>query len=122
MKKAEIEIGGKYIAKVSGKLTTVRINSKGHDKGWWATNLATDRTVRILSAQRLRRPAGGKFIIVCDERCLTDVPSWVKDKAQARRFPSIGAASREFAEMASYNIETATSVSNGSTKIEEVAK
>jgi len=54
MKKKDIEIGGKYIAKVSGKLAVVRIDSESVHGGWNATNVKTKRAVRIRSAQRLR--------------------------------------------------------------------
>jgi hypothetical protein len=57
MKKADVQIGGHYTAKVSGKIQTVRIlaqvfNSGG---GWAALNVDTGRRVRIKSAQRLRK-------------------------------------------------------------------
>ena len=53
----EIIIGQVYLAKVSGRLTTVRIDRGAHPyKGWYATNTVTERTVRIVSAARLRKP------------------------------------------------------------------
>ncbi|RMH70462.1 MAG: hypothetical protein D6685_00025, partial [Bacteroidetes bacterium] len=57
MKKNEIRIGGVYRAKVSDKLTDVRIDAEHPGGGWTATNLATKKKVRIKSAQRLRAPA-----------------------------------------------------------------
>lgn len=54
MKKKDVRIGGRYRAKVSGKLTTVRIDRESPYGGWDATNLETGRRVRIRSAQRLR--------------------------------------------------------------------
>jgi hypothetical protein len=64
MKKAEVKLGGRYTAKVSDKLTTVRIDAENPRGGWDATNEATGKKVRIKSAQRLRGPAraatGGK--------------------------------------------------------------
>ena len=57
MKKAEVQIGGRYVAKVSGTLTTVRIDHENPHGGWDATNVATGRAVRIRSAARLRYPA-----------------------------------------------------------------
>jgi hypothetical protein len=93
MKKAEVEIGGKYHAKVSGKLTIVRINYAGYPKGWNATNMATGRGVHIKSAQRLRGPAGGKFVVTWDGRFLNDEPRWVWSLDEAHRFPSIEDAS-----------------------------
>jgi hypothetical protein len=54
MKKNEVQIGGVYSAKVSDKLVQVRIDSENRNGGWDATNLATNKKVRIKSAQRLR--------------------------------------------------------------------
>jgi len=54
MKKQEVRLGGIYLAKVSGALTRVRINRQSRYGGWEATNLATNRPVRIRSAARLR--------------------------------------------------------------------
>jgi hypothetical protein len=57
MTKNEIKIGNCYIAKVSDKLVSVRIDSTHSSGGWNATNTATGKRIRIKSAQRLRRPA-----------------------------------------------------------------
>lgn len=57
MKKAEIEIGGVYVAKVSERIVTVRIDSMATYGGWHATNLETGRTVHIRTAARLRARA-----------------------------------------------------------------
>ncbi|MCK4873626.1 MAG: winged helix-turn-helix domain-containing protein [Phycisphaerales bacterium] len=57
MKKADIRIGNTYRAKVSDKITVIRIDAKipiSGGGGWNATNLATKKKVRIKSAQRLR--------------------------------------------------------------------
>ena len=56
MKKAEIKIGGYYQAKISNRLTIVRIDSKTlHGNGWMVTNMNTNRQIRIRSAAKLRR-------------------------------------------------------------------
>ena len=55
MKKADVKIGERYIAKVSGFLVPVRIDSESLYGGWNATNMKTRRRIRIKSAQRLRR-------------------------------------------------------------------
>lgn len=55
MKKAQIEIGGTYTAKVSGKIVRIRIDGESRLGGWNATNLDTKKEIRIKSAQRLRR-------------------------------------------------------------------
>jgi len=60
MKKHEVKIGSEYVAKVSGKLAHVRIDRENPHGGWDATNLATKKSVRIKSAQRLRAEAGRK--------------------------------------------------------------
>jgi len=59
MKKNEIEVGGHYVAKVSDRLTTVRIDAANPRGGWDATNLRTKKQVRIKSAQRLRHQTRG---------------------------------------------------------------
>jgi hypothetical protein len=54
MRKNEVEIGGVYAAKVSGRIVSIRIERESPYGGWNATNLATGRTVRVRSAARLR--------------------------------------------------------------------
>jgi hypothetical protein len=56
MKKADVQIGRTYTAKVSGQLAPVRINSVSPYGGWNATNLSTGRVIRIKTAARLRPP------------------------------------------------------------------
>ena len=60
MKKNEVKIGRLYVAKVSDKLVTVRIDSTHSGGGWNATNTATGKRIRIKSARRLRGVAGGR--------------------------------------------------------------
>lgn len=56
MKKADVKIGGAYVAKVSDRLTGVRLlGPSPYGGGWAAVNLRTGRTVHILTAARLRR-------------------------------------------------------------------
>lgn len=60
MKKDQVKIGGTYLAKVSDKVVPVRIDAvrpTSGGGGWDATNLSTNKQVRIKSAQRLRGPA-----------------------------------------------------------------
>lgn len=57
MKKADVEIGGYYVAKVSGDLQVVRVLKTSTYGGWDARNERTGRWVRIKSARRLRRRA-----------------------------------------------------------------
>jgi hypothetical protein len=60
MKKSQIEIGGTYTAKVSGRLATVRILNESPYGGWVAKNTATGKLVRIRTAARLRCAATPK--------------------------------------------------------------
>lgn len=60
MRKNEIAIGSVYVAKVSGRLVSVRIDCESPYGGWDATNLSTERSVRIRTAARLRRRAAAK--------------------------------------------------------------
>lgn len=54
MKKDEVKIGHCYLAKVSDRIVTVRIDSTNSHSGWNATNTATGKRIHIKSAQRLR--------------------------------------------------------------------
>jgi hypothetical protein len=54
MKKREVEIGGVYAAKVSGRVVAIRIDRESPYGGWDATNLATGRIFHVRSAARLR--------------------------------------------------------------------
>ena len=58
MKKSEVRIGRTYRAKVTDKLVSVRIDAENPNGGWDATNLETNRKVRIKTAQRLRSEVG----------------------------------------------------------------
>jgi len=52
--KQDVISGACYVAKVSGKLATVRIIGESPYGGWLAVNVETRRDVRIRGAQRLR--------------------------------------------------------------------
>jgi len=54
MKKKDVEIGGTYRVKVSGKVVPVKILNECHYGGWIGRNTVTGREVRIRSARRLR--------------------------------------------------------------------
>ncbi len=116
MKKRDIEIGGKYLAKVSHDLVVVQIKRESHLGGWDAISMKTGRAIRIKSAQRLRRPAGGKYILACEGRYLTVEPRWVENESDAQKFGSIEAASRYLAGMCMGNNAGMDKV-----KIQEVA-
>ena len=53
MKRSEVEIGERYLAKVSGKRQVVKITRAHAQGGWTAVNVATGREVRIKTAARL---------------------------------------------------------------------
>jgi len=67
MKKSEVVVGGRYVAKVSGRLVAVRVvdireipPAEWSSRSAWRTrilavNEATGRTITIRSPQRLRR-------------------------------------------------------------------
>ena len=54
MQKHNVKVGMTYIVKVSGTLTKVRLTRDHPRGGWYGTNLATSREIRIRTAARLR--------------------------------------------------------------------
>lgn len=57
MKKTDVKIGGEYYANVTNKKVVVRIDAENSSGGWDATNLTTNKKVRIKTAGRLQGPA-----------------------------------------------------------------
>jgi hypothetical protein len=55
MRKQDVVVGGRYIAKVSGKLTIIRITGTSPYGGWDAVNEKTGKRVRVKTAGRLWR-------------------------------------------------------------------
>jgi len=55
MKKADVKIGATYVVKVSGRMANVKIIGESRFGGWDGINTSTRHSVRIKSAQRLRR-------------------------------------------------------------------
>lgn len=53
MTKSQVRIGRHYAAKVSGKMTIVKIEAQSSQGGWMGRNIFTNRPVRIQSAARL---------------------------------------------------------------------
>ncbi len=53
MMKSQVKIGRYYAAKVSGKMTIVKIDAGSSRAGWEGRNIFTNRRVRIQSAVRL---------------------------------------------------------------------
>ena len=78
VKKADVVIGQKYVAKISGKLTVVRLDRQVIQGGWYATNVSTGRRVRIRTAARLRRAASfeEKLSAAYDYMGLTPMPGF----------------------------------------------
>jgi len=54
MQKHNVKVGTTYIVKVSGTLAKVRLTREHARGGWYGTNLATGREIRIRTAARLR--------------------------------------------------------------------
>lgn len=55
MQKKDIIIGGKYLAKVSGKIVIVRVISRSNTgTGYNIVNLSTGRAIKLRSGARLR--------------------------------------------------------------------
>ena len=57
MQKHNVKVGATYIVKVSGTLAKVRLTREHARGGWYGTNLATGREIRIRTAARLRSEA-----------------------------------------------------------------
>ena len=57
MQKQYVKVGTTYIVKVSGTLAKVRLTREHPRGGWYGTNLATGREIRIRTAARLRSEA-----------------------------------------------------------------
>ena len=57
MRKDQVHVGHTYVARISDKLTRVRIDGENAHGGWDATNLTTNKKVRIKSPAKLRGPA-----------------------------------------------------------------
>ena len=55
MKKADVQIGATYLVKVAGNLVPVKITHEHPNGGWEGRSLKTRKTIRIKSAQRLRK-------------------------------------------------------------------
>ena len=75
MQKHNVQIGTTYIVKVSGTLAKVRITREHPRGGWYGTNLATGREIRIRTAARLRseaKPDGEERIDKTRNPCLPD--------------------------------------------------
>lgn len=63
MKKADVRVGAIYAAKISGRITHVRLEKDSQYGGWDAINLGTKRSVRIHTAAKLR------YEVLSNPRC-----------------------------------------------------
>ena len=54
MRAKDVKIGGVYTAKVTDRVTQIRIDAANRHGGWDGTNLKTKKRIRIKSALRLR--------------------------------------------------------------------
>ena len=59
MRRAEVEVGGLYLVKVSGSLVPVRLTGESPYGGWVGVNTHTNREVRVRTAARLRTRLDG---------------------------------------------------------------
>jgi hypothetical protein len=67
MQKHNVKVGTTYIVKVSGTLAKVRITREHPRGGWYGTNLATGREIRIRIAATLRSEVKAAQEISYDE-------------------------------------------------------
>jgi len=58
MKQNEVQIGATYLVKVASNLVPVEITREHDGGGWEGTSVKTGKTIRIKSAQRLRKRLG----------------------------------------------------------------
>ena len=76
MQKHSVKIGTTYIVKVSGTLAKVRLTREHERGGWYGTNLATGREIRIRTAARLRSE------VLPAQRISHDVARQIVDKIE----------------------------------------
>jgi hypothetical protein len=122
MKLRDIEVGGKYIARVDGELVKVEVQPKNPTGGWYAINVETGLAMKIITGQRLRCPAGGVFVITYEGRYLSANKCWVENKAEAKRFHHQVAAKRFWAELAGEDQLAADLAVSKGAKLKELAK
>ena len=67
MQKHNIKVGSTYIVKVSGTLAKVRLTREHPRGGWYGSNLAIGREIRIRTAARLRSEVTKAQEIIPDE-------------------------------------------------------
>jgi hypothetical protein len=102
MKKSEVRIGTIYRAKVSGNLTEVRIESENPRGGWDGVNLATNRAVRIKTAQHIQSvmPSrrGRRRIATLEEHEAQNATGTASAASETTEQPACGDAPAEAAE------------------------
>ncbi|MBN1460931.1 MAG: winged helix-turn-helix domain-containing protein [Armatimonadetes bacterium] len=55
MKKNDVQTGATYLVKVASNLVPVKIDREHDNGGWVGTSVKTGKTIRVKSAQRLRK-------------------------------------------------------------------
>ncbi|MFW6124525.1 MAG: winged helix-turn-helix domain-containing protein [Pirellulales bacterium] len=99
MKKNEVKVGQCYAAKVSDRMCTIRIDAENPRGGWDATNLRTNKTVRIKSAQRLRGETRGPQRNAASQGEKARLSKATRDSANlARKIASEKASARAMAD------------------------
>jgi hypothetical protein len=68
MQKRNVRIGAIYYVRVGGNMTEVRITRESPNGGWYGTNQATGREIRIRTAARLRSEVPAKGITGAEAR------------------------------------------------------
>jgi hypothetical protein len=58
MKKADVHLGATYLVNVAGNLVPVKIDREHDNGGWLGASQKTGKSIRIKSAQRLRKRLG----------------------------------------------------------------
>ena len=94
MRKNEVKIGGLYKAKVSGRLTEVRITAESRYGGWDAINVLTNKRVRIKSVQRLRGEARHRRFCYVLIRWPCHCQTGTEDSSACQKAAVLGSAAR----------------------------
>ena len=129
MKKNDVTIGTVYRAKVSDKLTDVRIDAENASGGWDATNLATKKKVRIKSAQRLRAAAmtkpQAKAVAAADQenaRVRDERKASADGKTDSERAMARSARGKRIAESGTLELDGMTASERALTKAAKTTK
>ena len=92
MKKADVKIGGEYYAKVTNKKVMVRIDAENTSGGWDATNLSTNKKIRIRTAGRLQMSRSSEAASEPIEPAKKRVPKNKANNGGAKKLSCVNAA------------------------------